>query len=98
MSAIKPVYRCLTGLLLAGLLSACATAPVQEMSDARQALQAARDAGAERAAPELLQGAASALDQAEQELNAGSYIEARKQADIARDKAIAARKKALTQP
>lgn len=95
---MRYVYRYLSGLFLAGLLASCATAPVQEMSDARQALSAARDAGADQAAPTLLEGAESALEQAEQELNAGAYAEARKQADIAREKAIEARKKALAQP
>ena len=44
-------------LCAALLLTACAGPPVQEMSDARQAIQAAEDAGADDKAPMVLQQA-----------------------------------------
>jgi len=75
------------------LASACETAPpVQEMSDARQAIAVAREAGAEaHAAAELLE-AEQYLHSAEQELNAQNYAEARRDALQAKSKALAARK------
>ncbi|MGH8237621.1 MAG: hypothetical protein ACREXP_11450, partial [Steroidobacteraceae bacterium] len=45
-------------------LAACAGAPVQEMSNARQAIRAARDAGAEKAAPQKLNEAEALLNRA----------------------------------
>lgn len=79
-----------TTLLLA---SACETTPpVQEMSDARQAIAVAREAGAEaHAAAELLQ-AEQYLDSAEEKLSAEQYAEARRDALQAKSKAQAARK------
>ncbi len=50
------------------LLAGCATAPVQEMSDARQAIQAAEEAGAAEYAPEALQDARRLLTSAERKL------------------------------
>ena len=68
-------------------LAACAGAPVQEMSNARQAIRAARDAGAEKAAPQKLNEAEALLNRAEDSLERRAYREARRNAIAARDKA-----------
>jgi uncharacterized lipoprotein YmbA len=70
------------------LLAACASAPTQEMSDARQAVRAARDAGAERHAPVTLQDAESKLDSAGMALHSHDYRQARKNAVAAKTSAI----------
>jgi hypothetical protein len=80
-----------TILVVAGLaLAACAGAPVQEMSNARQAIRAARDAGAERTAPQKLNEAEALLIRAEDSLERRAYREARRNAIAARDKAAEA--------
>ncbi len=73
---------------LAATLSACETAPpVQEMSDARQAIAVAREAGAsDLAAVELLE-AERYLEQAQKNLNRREYNEAREAAVEARERA-----------
>lgn len=78
------------GLLLALLCigaAGCAGAPVQEMSNARQAINAARDAGAERVAPQEFNEARSLLEQAETSLQKGAYEAARRSAVAAKIKA-----------
>lgn len=80
--------------LLFGLLAGCASAPVQEMSDARQAIQSARDAGAGRLVPESLGGAERLLNQAEKELELGEFRAARRKAVAAKETAIQARETA----
>jgi predicted S18 family serine protease len=69
----------------------CATAPVQEMSDARQAIQAAQAAGAEHSATNEYQDAQRLLDQAEKQLNQHQYRNARRTALSARERAIQSR-------
>ncbi len=73
---------------LASVLSACETAPpVQEMSDARQAIAVAREAGAtDLAAVELLE-AERYLERAEQSLSRREYHDAREAATEARERA-----------
>jgi hypothetical protein len=71
-------------------LTACVGAPVQEMSNARQAIRAARDAGAEKAAPQKLNEAEALLNRAEDSLERRAYREARRSAIAARDKAAEA--------
>jgi len=71
-------------------LAACAGAPVQEMSNARQAIRAARDAGAEKTAPQKLNEAEALLNRAEDSLERRAYREARRNAIAARDKAAEA--------
>jgi len=83
-----------TGLLIL-LMTACAAAPVQEMSDARQALQAAREVGAERMAGTLYHEALQLMTNAERELDAGDFYRARDLALTARQKAMDARQIAL---
>jgi len=74
-------------------LSACGVAPVQEMSDARQAVRAAHDAGADQKAPELYNQAESMLDKAVKELDEGDYDQARKAAVSAKKAALDALEK-----
>ncbi|MFZ1830882.1 MAG: DUF4398 domain-containing protein [Candidatus Competibacteraceae bacterium] len=72
-------------------LAACATAPVQEMSDARQAIRSAEAVGAARRSPENLTAAQQLLRKAQTYLEAGAYDEARRYALGARVQAIKAR-------
>lgn len=76
-------------LLLVGL-AACASAPVQEMSDARQAIAVARDAGAAEFARDDLAAAEKFLEQAQDKLNRRAYAQARKDAEQAKAKALEA--------
>ena len=80
----------LRGVLIAALLVAagCESMPVQEMSDARQAIMAAREAGAEEHATESLLAAEASLHSAEKYLNARNYAIARREALDAKSKAI----------
>ena len=70
---------CLLGALtLTLLLAACETAPpVQEMSDARQAITVAREAGAADLAAAELAEAEKYLQNAEEKLDDEEYREAR---------------------
>ncbi len=77
------------------LLTACASAPVQEMSDARQALRSAEEAGAVQYSPEHYNAAQRALQDAQIWLDRGAYINARRHALDARDRAIQAREAAM---
>ena len=85
---------CLLALLLAGLvlpgMSACAVAPVQEMSDARQALKAAEQAGAAEFAADSLGRAQALLRVAEAGLSKRRYNEAREDANAAKAEALVA--------
>ncbi len=85
----------LHGLMLAALLVAAGcqtTPPVQEMSDARQAIMAAKDAGAEEKAPGQLRQAVQHLEAAEEALTQKQYAIARRDAVLAKDRAIYALK------
>ena len=79
-------------ILVAGWLSvSCATAPpVQEMSDARLAIAAARDAGAAEIAADELQNAETLLDSAEDYIQSGNYTLARRDAVSAKESAFEA--------
>lgn len=85
------------GLAVLSLVLAvgCATAPTQEMSDARQAIQAARDAGAAKHAPDALGSAEQLLGSAENSIEGGNYDGAREDAVAAKMKAVSARNIAL---
>jgi hypothetical protein len=73
---------------LIALLYACSAGPpVQEMSDARQAIAAARDAGAEDHAAEDLRSAEAFLDSAQRNLSERAYGSARRDATLAKEKA-----------
>ena len=70
--------------------SGCAGAPVQEMSNARQTIRAAQDAGAAQYAPQSLGEAQGLLSQAETALHRHEYRAARRHAMEAHDKAAEA--------
>ena len=70
-------------------VAACQTAPVQEMSDARQAIAVAREAGASQYAPEDLRAAEGHLDSALRNLSRKAY-------DLARADAVEAKNRALS--
>jgi len=78
-------------LLSAAVLGGCAGAPVQEMSNARQAIRAAEHAGAAATAPEPMGEAKELLKSAESHLRRGDYRTARDEAELSRTKAVEAR-------
>ncbi len=80
----------LVAAVLMMALSGCAGAPVQQMSDARQAINAARAAGAAEHAPEPLAQASELLANAEQALQRHDYRTARRQAEEAHAHAVTA--------
>ena len=74
----KGLFSTVNLVILASVISACAiTAPVQEMSNARQAIKAAKDANAEKLATNVLSEAQQRLRSAMRELDAGEYERAR---------------------
>lgn len=77
----------LTGTL--AVLVACAGAPVQEMSNARQTLAAAEQVHAEKAAPVAMANARKYLVAAQAALDSGEY-------SIAREDALKAQQEALS--
>ncbi|HED40793.1 MAG TPA: DUF4398 domain-containing protein [Chromatiales bacterium] len=83
----KTDYLLVLGMVL---LAGCASAPTQEMSDARQAVSAAHDIGAAEHASESVKHAEALLNKAERELALGDYSEARNDAEAARVEAIKA--------
>jgi len=72
-------------------LTACSSAPVQEMSDARQAITAAKKVGAEKHSPSVYSKARQQLLAAENALRNGHYPQARKNALRAKKQAVRAR-------
>ncbi|HFD92749.1 MAG TPA: DUF4398 domain-containing protein [Gammaproteobacteria bacterium] len=82
-----PNRRILITILTLTLLTACASVPTQEMSDARQSLQAAYDAGADKYASRHLEIAEDYLTKAERELELRFYTWARNDAMLARSEA-----------
>lgn len=85
----------LYALLFSAVLSACASAPVQEMSDARQAIHAAEQAGAQTKAPYYFDRARESLESAEFALQRRNYGLAQEEAIRAKAAAIKAREQAL---
>ena len=86
----------LRSIVLAALLVAagCTTSPpVQEMSDARQAITAAREAGAAEYAADELDAAVEFLNSAEHYLKNNSFHFARRDAIAAKSKALDALKR-----
>jgi hypothetical protein len=71
-------------------LAACKGPPVQEMSDARQAIAAARAAGAAERSPAELNAAQEAITRAEQDLQLQHFTRARFSAEEAKRRAAAA--------
>lgn len=88
--------RALGAILAISFIASCASPPTQEMSDARQAVKAARQAGAEKFARKSLQSAQNELEQAEEQLQSKKYRKAKKHAVMSKDKAVIARKVAST--
>ena len=94
--SIKPTsFIGAAALLWLSLLAGCATVPTQEMSDARQALQAAREVEAAAHAPANFNEAEARMLRAEKKLSDHDYRSARKNALTARREAISARNMAL---
>jgi len=77
-------------LVVTVVASGCAGAPVQEMSNARQTIRAAQDAGAAQYAPQSLGEAQGLLTEAETALHRHEYRAARRRAMEAHDKAAEA--------
>lgn len=82
----------MAALLFIALVTGCAGAPVQEMSDARQAVKAAHKADADKYAPELLAQAEALIKSASANIRKGEYRVARDEAEQAREKAMEARR------
>lgn len=82
----------MVALMSVWTLAGCAGAPLQEMSDARQAVRSAERAGAERYAPEPLAEARRLVERARGSMQKGEYREARDDAELARAKAMEARR------
>lgn len=81
-------------VVIALAIAACASAPVQEMSDARQAIYSAEAAGAMQRSSDTLHMAQRLLQEAQIRLEAGAYDDARQHALDARNAAIKAREQA----
>lgn len=90
MPAIRSIVILCTAFLGTLLMAAaCETAPpVQEMSDARQAIAVAREAGAADLAAVELKAAEEYLQSAERKLNERNYPQARRDALHAKTKAL----------
>lgn len=86
----------MTAGVAVALLAACAVAPpVQQMSDARQAISAAEDAGADRLASNEIGEARRYLAEAEADIAAEAYGPARTKAQRAQSRAMRALRLAL---
>lgn len=81
--------------LLVFALGGCVHAPVQEMSDARQAVEAADAAHAADRAPDAYIKATAHIRHAEAALQHGDYKDAREHAKWAKRHALEAREQAL---
>jgi Tfp pilus assembly protein PilX len=84
----KTPFRLFFSLCLLAVGACASGPPVQEMSDARQAIAAAREAGAATYADEGLRAAEARLAEAETQLNQRMYWEARRLAVDAKDSAV----------
>ncbi len=84
-------------LLFVLVFSGCALLPpVQEMSNARQSLEAAKTAGAEVYDSKRFSQAKTLLEQASEKIDSGEYTQARDLAIKAHALAIKARQMAIT--
>ncbi|MFZ0255569.1 MAG: DUF4398 domain-containing protein [Gammaproteobacteria bacterium] len=99
ISIIYDQYTRLWAVLLSAMLlilvSACAGIPLQEISDARQALSAAEEVKADEYAPIHYERAETLLGRAERAMAAGDYDKARGEATFAREEAFKARERSL---
>ena len=83
--------------ILATLLVGCATsAPVQEMSNARQTIASALEVRAEIYAPKHLEMAEKLMEQATEALESGDYVQAKEYAVSAQQYAVKARQQAIS--
>jgi hypothetical protein len=86
-----PCVRWIAAVWLAAILTGCAVAPpVQEMSDARQAVAAAEEAEADRFARDEISEARRLIAAAEADIAAEAYGPARSKALRAQDRAMRA--------
>ena len=85
-----PQFLRAVAIAAAVLVGACQSAPVQEMSDARQAISVAQEAGAEQHAASLMQLAVDRLQTAERFLSEHQYAQARQDAVSAKKTALEA--------
>lgn len=92
MTRLFSLYK-LPAYAVLGFVIGCAAAPLQEMSDARQALRAAHEVHALQHAPRQLQRAEQRLTTAEKALSngEGSFDKTRGDAIAAKEEAIKAR-------
>jgi hypothetical protein len=88
---------CAMALCMLVMVAGCANAPVQDMSDARQAVEAAVHSGAATAAPDKMTAAQTALKLAERLLRDHQFTAARHYARDARAKAMEAQAIAQSQ-
>ena len=84
------MFRALLTLIVLALAGCVTAPPVQEMSDARQAINAAEAADAGRLAPESLQDARRFLAEAERQIQEEAYWPARFNAVRAKNRAAQA--------
>lgn len=84
-------------MLLLLLIAACSAMPAQQMSDARQAIQAADQVNAQEKAPAEYQEARRLLDQAQAEIRMNNYRQAKRLADAAKKAALEAHRQAVQQ-
>ena len=90
LNKFKAAAALVCGIALVLTLGCAISPPVQEMSDARQAIAAAKEAGAEQHAAVTLNQAEQMLDTAEKYLQGGVYRQAQRDAISAKDKAFSA--------
>ena len=96
-SLYKQLFNIVLVFIFALFLGACTTiAPVQEMSNARQSISAAKDVNAENLATNVLSEAEQRLRSAMRELDAGEYEKARILALEAKHLALKARQLSIT--
>jgi len=88
---MKKIARILLWVCIINLSVGCIGMPTQEMSDARQAVEAARSANAELYVPKKLSTAEQNLSSAENSLELGLLDEARNNAISAKNNALQAR-------
>jgi hypothetical protein len=88
VAGIQPFLKGLVVAVLFSMMACETTPPAQEMSDARQAIAVAREAGAAEHAAFHLKAAEDYLESARQALNEGEYSAARRDAKHAKMKAL----------
>lgn len=83
-------------ILAAGVIGCATSAPVQEMSNARQTIASALEVKAEIYAPKHLETAEKLMEQATDALESGDYELAKEYAVSAQQYAVKARQKAIS--